>query len=278
MIDFIQSYLAEELVEEAVEYTVIFGGAFLLLWFVLRPLIRHRKIQETQRAGPRQWLDEVMWSGIAMVVSTALGLSLVWTERVSPLVDLSSSPWYVGVVGLFVALFVVDTWFYWLHRLLHQNKWLYRNVHLIHHGSRDTTPLTGQRFHPLELFLITVPNAFLPLIFLLDDRYYVAAFIFSLVNNVYAHGGFELLPTLWERIPLLRHKTTSLHHNMHHDRVRGNYALYFTWWDRLMDTEFSDYEQVRSDFHDRIRRDSPLTGRRRTATEAVAAEPPLASR
>ena len=273
MIDFIQANLIEELTEEVIEFFVVFGGAFVLLWFLLRPLIRHRKIQQVQRAGPRQWLDEVVWSAIAAVGSTVLGLSLIWTEQISPLVDLSSSPWYVGVVGLFVALVAVDTWFYWLHRLLHENKWLYRNVHLIHHGSRDTTPLTGQRFHPLELFLITVPNAFLPLIFLLDERYYVAAFIFSLVNNVYAHGGFELLPTFWERIPLLRHKTTSLHHNMHHDRVRGNYALYFTWWDRLMGTEFRDYEQVRSELHDRIRRDSPFSGRRRTVTATPEATP-----
>jgi sterol desaturase/sphingolipid hydroxylase (fatty acid hydroxylase superfamily) len=38
-------------------------------------------------------------------------------------------------------------------------------------------------------------------------------------------------------------KTTSTHHNMHHQLFNGNYALYFTWWDKWMGTEFKDYEK-----------------------------------
>jgi ferredoxin len=29
---------------------------------------------------------------------------------------------------------------------------------------------------------------------------------------------------------------------MHHQLFNGNYALYFTWWDKWMGTEFKDYE------------------------------------
>ncbi|MEM7274027.1 MAG: sterol desaturase family protein [Actinomycetota bacterium] len=258
MYEFIQDEIFEELIEEGVEYLVVFGSAFVVLWLLIGPFLRRRKIQAVRRAGPRQWLDEVLWSFVAMVGATMLGLSLLWTESLSPLIDLSASPWYVGAVGLFVMLVVNDTWFYWLHRWLHSNKWAYRKIHLIHHGSRDVTPLAGQRFHPIELFLIPLPNAALPVIFLLNEPWYVAGFIFSLANNVYAHGGYELLPTFWERIPILRHKTTSLHHNMHHERVRGNYALYFTWWDRWMGTEFSDYDEVRAELNDRIRGRQPV--------------------
>jgi len=28
---------------------------------------------------------------------------------------------------------------------------------------------------------------------------------------------------------------------MHHQRVGGNYALYFRWWDRICGTEFKDF-------------------------------------
>ncbi len=269
MNDFIQDEIFEELIEEAVEYSVVFGGAFLLLWVLAKPLLRHRKIQETQRAGPRQWLDEVWWSLVAAVGSTLLGLSLLWTETVSPVVDLSTSPWFVGALGFFAMLFASDAWFYWFHRWLHTNRWAYRKVHLIHHGSKDVTPLAGQRFHPVELFLIPLPNAILPMVFLLDERWYVAGFVFSLLNNIYAHGGFELLPTFWEKLPILRYKTTSLHHNMHHDRVRGNYALYFTWWDRWMGTEFDDCAEVRSELNERIKRTN-RSGQRRSTGPAMA--------
>lgn len=253
MNEFIQDEVFEELVEEGIEYFVAFGTAFLLLWVVAKPFIKHRKIQEKQRAGPRQWGEEVLWSLVAMIGATMLGLSLLWTETVSPIIDLSRNSWLVGALGFFVMLVVNDTWFYWLHRWLHTNKWAFRKVHWIHHGSRDVTPLAGQRFHPVELFLIPVPSAFLPILFQLSDPWYFASFLFSVLNNIYAHGGFELLPTSWEKIPILRHKTTSLHHNMHHDRVRGNYALYFTWWDKVMGTEFDDYAEVRSALNDRIK-------------------------
>jgi sterol desaturase/sphingolipid hydroxylase (fatty acid hydroxylase superfamily) len=31
------------------------------------------------------------------------------------------------------------------------------------------------------------------------------------------------------------------HHHFHHARNRGNFGLYFTWWDRWCGTEDTDY-------------------------------------
>lgn len=253
MIDFLVQDVYAEMVEESIEYLVLFGGAFLLLWLVFPRLLKHRKIQEKRRAGPKQWGQEVLWSAIAELGGLFLGLSLLWTESVDPLIDASAASWPVAVGGLAAILVVIDTWFYWLHRGLHENRFLYRNVHRIHHGSVDVTPLAGNRFHPVELFLITLPNAFLPLLVLFSPWVYVAAFATSLLNNAYAHCGYELLPTFWNRIPILKHKTTSQHHNMHHQRSQGNYALYFTWWDQLMGTEFADFDQRQDALNERIR-------------------------
>ncbi len=52
--------------------------------------------------------------------------------------------------------------------------------------------------------------------------------------------GYELYPANWYRIPLLKYKTPSTHHNLHHAKFNGNYGLYFTWWDRWMGTEFPE--------------------------------------
>jgi len=65
----------------------------------------------------------------------------------------------------------------------------------------------------------------------------------DLINNVVAHLGYEIYTRKWFRIPLLKHKTTSTHHNMHHELFMGNYGLYFTYWDRWMKTEIKDYEK-----------------------------------
>jgi len=67
--------------------------------------------------------------------------------------------------------------------------------------------------------------------------------IFDMLNNVFGHLGYEAYPKGWVKLPVLKYKTASTHHNMHHQLFNGNYALYFTWWDRLMGTQFDDYEQ-----------------------------------
>ena len=36
---------------------------------------------------------------------------------------------------------------------------------------------------------------------------------------------------------------TSVSHNQHHQYFKGNYSLYFTFWDRMMGTLRNDYEQ-----------------------------------
>jgi ring-1,2-phenylacetyl-CoA epoxidase subunit PaaE len=63
-----------------------------------------------------------------------------------------------------------------------------------------------------------------------------------MLNNVLAHLGYEIYPKIWVKLPILQFKTASTHHNMHHQLFNGNYALYFTWWDKWMGTEFKDYE------------------------------------
>jgi sterol desaturase/sphingolipid hydroxylase (fatty acid hydroxylase superfamily) len=35
---------------------------------------------------------------------------------------------------------------------------------------------------------------------------------------------------------------TPTNHIMHHEKMRGNYGLYFNFWDRLMGTNHPDYE------------------------------------
>jgi sterol desaturase/sphingolipid hydroxylase (fatty acid hydroxylase superfamily) len=67
--------------------------------------------------------------------------------------------------------------------------------------------------------------------------------ILDLLNNVLGHLGYEIYPKNWVRLPFLKYKTASTHHNMHHEQFNGNYGLYFTFWDKWMHTEIKDYER-----------------------------------
>ena len=63
---------------------------------------------------------------------------------------------------------------------------------------------------------------------------------------------------------LRRILNTPTNHIMHHEKLRGNYGLYFNIWDRLMGTNHEDYEKR---FHEVTSRPAPR------ATNATAEVP-----
>ena len=86
---------------------------------------------------------------------------------------------------------------------------------------------------------------FVPLVAFFLPLHEVVLFVFlaiMIVRNAMGHAGVEFHPRGWVDGPCDIF-TTVTHHDLHHQRARGNYGLYFTWWDRLMGTEFSDYRQ-----------------------------------
>jgi ring-1,2-phenylacetyl-CoA epoxidase subunit PaaE len=119
---------------------------------------------------------------------------------------------------------------------------LYKFFHKVHHESTDPSPLTAFSFHPSEAVIELHMHIVLPFLLPLNFGVMIAWQIFSMLNNVLAHLGYEIYPKGWVKLPFLRFKTVSTHHNMHHQLFNGNYALYFTWWDKWMGTEFNDYE------------------------------------
>ena len=64
-----------------------------------------------------------------------------------------------------------------------------------------------------------------------------------MVRNAIGHCGYELFPSWRNGRPILDWFTTVTHHDIHHAHAGWNYGLYFTWWDRLMETEHPLYHE-----------------------------------
>jgi sterol desaturase/sphingolipid hydroxylase (fatty acid hydroxylase superfamily) len=60
---------------------------------------------------------------------------------------------------------------------------------------------------------------------------------------VYGHLGYELYPAGFNKSWFGKWINTSTSHNQHHQYFKGNYGLYFTFWDRMMGTLRSDYDK-----------------------------------
>jgi sterol desaturase/sphingolipid hydroxylase (fatty acid hydroxylase superfamily) len=205
--------------------------------------VARRRIQP-RVPGSADIRREIGYSLLTTAIYATVGLLVIWLERQGLLRfygDWRQHSLVYAALSLPLLLVLHDAYFYWVHRLMH-HKWLFRHFHHVHHRSRTPTPWAAYAFAPGEAVLMTI---FVPLVALVLPVHHVVLFAFlaiMIVRNAMGHCGVEFHPRGWIDGPwdLL---TTVTHHDLHHQRARGNYGLYFTWWDRWMGTEHADYRE-----------------------------------
>jgi len=226
----------------AFRYFLLAGIPFALFYLLLPKKLTKYKIQQ-KLASRKDHIHEMWHSMQSTFVFTLVAVALLVTplKQYTLIYDkISDFPfWYIGV-SLVLSLIIHDTYFYWMHRLLHHKR-LFKHAHLVHHKSTNPSPWTSYSFHLFEAVtegLVLVPIVFIlpmhPLTILL---FTVTAFMI----NVYGHLGYEVLPKWFRYTWLFEILNTSVHHNLHHSKFKGNYGLYFRLWDRVMNTEHQDY-------------------------------------
>ncbi len=237
-------------------YFFLCGWLFLLFYVWKRRQWLFRKIQ--QRFPQRSdYLREIGFSALtALVFGMVAGLCLATPLRAYTRLYADVQEFGVAylVGSVLLMLFLHDSYFYWMHRLMHHPR-IYRLVHLTHHRSVNPSPWAAYAFHPLEAVL---EAGIMPLALFLVPLHPIALIAFitlMLWFNVYGHLGYELFPASVYRHPLGRWLNSSVYHNLHHERFQGNYSLYFTFWDRWMGTLRTDSAEKVAEVHRRIGQD-----------------------
>lgn len=229
----------------SLRYFILAGLAFFIWYVYLRKKIAFKKIQLHFPANA-DYRRELLYSLTTMVIFATIPWLLLGNPEVR-----KYTTWYpdadeYGKLYFWLAfplmLIMHDTYFYFTHRLMHHPK-LFKLFHLVHHKSTNPSPWAAFAFHPLEamveigilvVYLFTIPVTKAHLFFF---------FLFMMVYNVYGHLGWELYPKNFHRTKLGRWINTSVNHNQHHQYFKGNYGLYFLFWDRLLGTLRSDYDE-----------------------------------
>ncbi len=225
-----------------IRYFFLAGIPFVLFYLLFPQKVSRQKIQQ-RMASKKDFIREIVHSVQSTLIFTAIVLIILYTpvkNHTRIYSGLHDFPlWYIPV-SLLLSLIVHDTYFYWMHRLLHHKR-LFKLTHLVHHKSTNPSPWASYSFHFLEsiaegliLFLITM---LIPMHFYTILLFTISAFII----NVYGHLGYEIMPRQFRHSLLFQIFNTSVHHNLHHSKFKGNYGLYFRFWDRLMGTEYPDY-------------------------------------
>jgi sterol desaturase/sphingolipid hydroxylase (fatty acid hydroxylase superfamily) len=226
-------------------YLLFAAPAYVLFYVWRRKHFYQRKIQK-YFPDRSKIMFEVKHSMLAalvfglfmllIVVMNSNGLTMIYH-------DLRKYGYLYLFFSWVVLVLLHDTYFYWTHRLMHHRA-LFRWVHRVHHQSHNPTPWASFSFHPLEAL---VEFAFLPVVVCIMPLHPVVILGWSLwmiVWNVLGHLGFELFPKRALSHPAFRWFNTSTHHNLHHQRSRGNFGLYFNFWDTWMGTNDETYREA----------------------------------
>ena len=135
-------------------YILSAGLAFLICYYPGLRCLRKFKI-DPSTPHEKQIKHELTYSLYTVLVFSSVGLFVYWLYE-SGYTTLYFSPLMYGVPYLIISLVLLicihDTYFYWTHRLLH-TRWFFRNVHSVHHRSKNPTPLAAYSFHPLEALI-----------------------------------------------------------------------------------------------------------------------------
>ena len=147
-----------------------------------------------------------------------------------------TEPIVLFALKFFLGCFLLDTYQYFMHRWMHQNRWLYRNIHSVHHQLTIPYAFGALYNHPLEGFLMdTIGGGLASLPLDMSPPCSAAFFCFATLKTVDDHCGFDFpLDPFQFLFP-----NNAKFHDVHHWGKGRNYNFsqpFFTWWDEIFGT------------------------------------------
>jgi sterol desaturase/sphingolipid hydroxylase (fatty acid hydroxylase superfamily) len=223
----------------------LLSGLFHLTFYVwLRDKWQQRRLsRKTYPAA--QFRREIGWSVLTAAIFAVTGalMAVAWQKGYTAIyTDFSLYGPVYFVFSILVAMFVHETYYYWLHRWMHHPR-VFRYVHRVHHESKITSAWTAFSFHPVEGLLEAV---ILPaILFVLPMHPYaiVTHLTIMTLSAAINHLDVEIYPKRWYDNPLGRWIIGATHHSHHHRYFKFNYGLYFTFWDKWAKTESPSFER-----------------------------------
>ncbi|CAE6394165.1 unnamed protein product [Rhizoctonia solani] len=145
--------------------------------------------------------------------------------------------WFIPGVQFMFALFVMDTWQYFLHRLFHVNKYLYKKFHSVHHRLYAPYAYGALYNHWFEgLVLDTLGAAVSHYLAGMGIRQGIFLFAFSTLKTVDDHCGYALPFDPFQ----LFFGNNAPYHDVHHQSygLKKNFSQpFFVHWDTILGTK-----------------------------------------
>ncbi len=240
------------LIVNLARYFLVASPFFIMFYILFKKKWAVKKIQ-AKFPKRKDYYREIFYSMITSVIFTGVALVVFFSSFKKYTLKYESIDeygWGYWGLSVFLMLILHDTYFYWMHRLIHQPT-LYKRIHLVHHKSTNPSPWAAYAFHPLEGVLEAA--VVFPIVLFIPFHFsaLLTFLMIMIIYNVYGHLGFELYPKRFSNHPIGKWLNTSVNHNQHHKHFNGNYGLYFLFWDRWMGTLRTDYDAAYAEVDER---------------------------
>ncbi|CAH01514.1 sphingosine hydroxylase [Kluyveromyces lactis] len=148
-----------------------------------------------------------------------------------------------SMIRIFIGFCIVDSWQYWLHRVMHMNKTLYKKFHSRHHRLYVPYAYGALYNSPVEGFLLdTLGTGIAAIVTQLNHTEQVVLYTFATLKTVDDHCGYALPldPFQW------LFSNNAVYHDIHHQSfgIKSNFSQpFFTIWDKFCDTKYHGFEE-----------------------------------
>ncbi|KAK2837683.1 hypothetical protein Q5P01_014895 [Channa striata] len=195
--------------------------------------VRSWRIDRRSPPSPRRWLSCFRRLLCAYLTAVLPVTALLSAALRSPALPLRAPSCWQLCVEVAACFLLFDTFFFFWHVCMHRFSWLYRSIHQQHHQHHMPFALAAQDASSVELLSL--------LLLALGSTWVVGCHplsevVFHILNSWLAvedHCGYDLPWAVHKLLPCMG---GAPYHQAHHSLHSGNYAPYFTHWDKLFGT------------------------------------------
>lgn len=225
-------------------YLIMTGAYYLIVYKVFDRFFYRFKINKS-RPVAAVMKHEITWALYNKINFAILGAATYWLYNNGYLKvynEIETYGWLYAIAIVPALLVLLDTYFFWLHYLMHRPELRKISHHHIHHASHNVSPWSAFSVHPIEGFFEILSRPLI-LIFIPLHPYSIAAFlIITFALNIIGHSGYEFFPRNYPQSIFSKFNSCATFHYLHHQNGDSNFSLFFNFWDRIMGTMNPKYE------------------------------------
>ncbi|XP_071155020.1 uncharacterized protein [Mytilus edulis] len=146
--------------------------------------------------------------------------------------NVSDRGWLYTLASIPAFYMYIDCLAYYFHRLTH-TKWLYINIHKVHHRYHQPTAFSTVAMHPAEFLLHQSYLIIVPFYFPIHAAVYIPTILYVYYYGMMDHSGINM-SAIWPWQP------PSIFHDNHHKYFHVNFGFNSYMFDWLHDTLRTD--------------------------------------